>query len=57
MKKYTSWDFKILGQVAKEYTVKYTGEKDFLGKGTIVVVQDHPKNITMKISDANKALN
>lgn len=45
------------GAVAKEYTVKYTGEKDFLGKGTIVVVQDHPKNITMKISDANKALN
>ena len=45
------------GAVAKEYTVKYTGEKDFLGKGTIVVVQDHPKNITMKISDANKTLN
>jgi hypothetical protein len=42
------------GAVAKEYTIKYSGSKDFLGKGTIVVVQDKPKNITMKISDVNK---
>lgn len=44
------------GSVAKEYSIKYSGKKDFLGNGTIVVVQDKPKNISMKISDANKTL-
>ena len=42
------------GAVAKEYTIKYSGKKDFLNKGLIVVIQDKEKNITMKLSDVSK---
>ncbi|WP_353989923.1 hypothetical protein ABVF11_01425 [Pediococcus argentinicus] len=42
------------GAIAQEYTIKYSGEKDFLGKGTIVVVSDRPKAITMKFSELNE---
>ncbi|AEV95721.1 hypothetical protein [Pediococcus claussenii] len=43
------------GAVAQEYPIAYTGPKDFLGKGTIVIIQDKPKTITMKISELNTA--
>ncbi|WP_412989732.1 hypothetical protein ACLJJ6_01660 [Pediococcus siamensis] len=42
------------GAVAKEYDIPYQGEKKFLGQGTIVVVKDKPKTMTMTISELNK---
>lgn len=42
------------GAFAKEYEMAYSGPKDFLGKGTIVIIKDRPKTIQMSLSDANK---
>lgn len=41
------------GDVAKEYDLAYSGKKDFLGNGTIVIVKDKPKTISMSISAVN----
>ncbi|GEL14974.1 hypothetical protein [Pediococcus cellicola] len=42
------------GAVAKEYDISYDGQKHFLGKGTIIVVKDKPKTMTMSISELNE---
>ncbi|QBO36062.1 hypothetical protein EQG49_06110 [Periweissella cryptocerci] len=42
------------GNIALPYDIPYTGEKDFLGKGTIVIVSDKPKALKMTISELNK---
>ena len=41
------------GDVAKEYDLAYNGNKDFLGKGTIIIVKDKPKTVSMSISALN----
>lgn len=42
------------GAVAKEYDITYKGEKKFLGQGTIIVIKDKPKTMSMSISELNK---
>ncbi|ANK60730.1 hypothetical protein [Loigolactobacillus backii] len=40
--------------LAEEVKLDYSGNKDFLGKGTILIVSDKAKTISMTISEANK---
>ncbi len=42
------------GSFANEYDMAYDGPKNFLGKGTIVIIKDRPRTIQMSISEANK---
>jgi len=45
----------IQGQAApaQEFPITYTGEKDFLGHGYILIVKDQPKTISINFSAAN----
>lgn len=42
------------GNVAEKVTLAYNGDTDFLGQGTIVIITDKKKTISMTISKLNK---
>ena len=41
------------GAVAEEFPIDYSGQKDFLGHGTILIVADKPKTVTLTVSAAS----
>lgn len=42
------------GEISEEVKLTYTGSKDFLNQGTIVIINDKPHTVNMTLSALNK---